>query len=210
MTKHTELIKQIHQLYNGHTHTAVRPFVVALDGLSGAGKTTLVTQLQQHFQNAVVIHIDDHIVEHAKRYNTGYVEWIEYYNLQWDLPFLTKILLQAIRDNAPYLQLPYYLKEMDTTIEKTVMLQPNCIVLIEGIFLLRNEWKHYYDFSIFLDCPKEVRFQRVCEREKYVGDMQERIKKYNNRYWPAEEYYLKTQKPLDVADFVLQSHEFIF
>ena len=32
-----------------------------------------------------IFHIDDHIVERNKRYDTGFEEWYEYYYLQWIL-----------------------------------------------------------------------------------------------------------------------------
>ncbi len=52
-----------------------RPFIVAIDGLGGAGKTTFVKELVSMLENACtihVLHIDDYIVESEKRYNTGY------------------------------------------------------------------------------------------------------------------------------------------
>ena len=33
-------------------------------------------------------------------------------------------------------------------------------------------------------------------------NFEERLKKYENRYWPAEHYYLEKQKPLEVAHFI--------
>ena len=52
------------------THSADRPFVVAIDGLSGAGKTTLVSHLNNE-PSVYVLHIDDYIVERDRRYETG-------------------------------------------------------------------------------------------------------------------------------------------
>ena len=37
-------------------HNLARPFIVAIDRLSGAGKTTLVHQLKNEIDNVVVIH----------------------------------------------------------------------------------------------------------------------------------------------------------
>lgn len=63
-------------------HNEFRPFIVAIDGLSGAGKTTLANELKSSMNHVVMIHIDDHIVEKSKRYNTRHDEWFEYYQLQ--------------------------------------------------------------------------------------------------------------------------------
>jgi uridine kinase len=66
--------------------------VLGIDGLSRSGKTTLTKKVVQHLQEKYIsvclFHIDDYIVERKERYNTGYEEWYEYYNLQWDVKWL--------------------------------------------------------------------------------------------------------------------------
>ena len=58
---------------------------------------------------------------------------------------------------------------------------------------------------IFLDCPREVRYERVLQGDAYIGDVAERLKKYQERYWLAEEYYLKKQVPLEMAHSIFLS-----
>lgn len=73
----TEVIKRFNSLNRGQ-----RPLIVAIDGLGGAGKTTVVKELVSALENEYIInvlHIDDYIVESEKRYNTGNEEWFEYY-----------------------------------------------------------------------------------------------------------------------------------
>lgn len=73
----------IHQIQEGYEkHREARPYIVAIDGLSGAGKTTLVNLLKSILDKPVIIHIDGHIVEKSKRYETGQEQWLEYYQLQ--------------------------------------------------------------------------------------------------------------------------------
>ena len=203
MDKYENLSHQIKERYENHIKT--RPFIVAIDGLSGAGKTTLVQQLKGNLDNIVIIHIDDHIVERSKRYDTGQEQWFEYYQLQWDANYLKEHLFQKIQQNVSLLNLPFYHKEEDTHFNQIIHLSSNSIVLIEGIFLLRDEWKSFYDYVIFLDCPKEIRYERVLQRDTYIGDLDERLNKYKERYWVAEEYYLNKQKPLELAHCILKS-----
>ena len=153
----------------------------------------------------MIIHIDDHIVERSKRYDTGQEQWFEYYQLQWDIKYLKEHLYQKIQQNVSFLKLPFYHKEEDIHINKTINLSTNSIVIIEGIFLLRDEWKSFYDYIVFLDCPKEIRYERVLQRDTYIGDLEERLKKYNKRYWVAEEYYLKKQNPFKLAHYIHKS-----
>ncbi|HDX9576818.1 TPA: uridine kinase [Bacillus pseudomycoides] len=202
MDKWDCLKQQIKKKYKKHNED--RPFILAIDGLSGAGKTTFVHQLKYVLDNVVIIHIDDHIVERAKRYNTGHDEWFEYYQLQWDTNYLKEHLYNKLHQNEKYLSLPFYNKEKDTFTQRTIKISPKSIVIIEGIFLLREEWKTFYDYVVFLDFPREIRYERVLHRDTYIGNLEERLKKYQNRYWVAEDYYLKEQKPLEFAHYVQQ------
>lgn len=110
-----------------------RPFIVAIDGLGGAGKTTFVKELVSMLENACtihVLHIDDYIVESEKRYNTGYEEWYEYYYLQWDIAYI-KYCFSKIHKDYQELTLPFYNRETNTIINKQRVFPPNSILLID-------------------------------------------------------------------------------
>lgn len=202
----SQLIKQ-HILNQHKKHKLNRPFIIAIDGLSGAGKTTIVNHLKNMLDNILVIHIDDHIVERKKRYNTGHEQWYEYYQLQWDTVYLEEELYKKLYQNKDQLHLSFYNKDHDSYVNKTIPLSPYQIVIIEGVFLLREEWKNYYDYIIFLDCPKEIRYERVLVRDAYIGDKEQIVDKYQNRYWVAEEHYLNKQSPLTIAHCIVKSDE---
>ncbi|MEG0386051.1 MAG: uridine kinase, partial [Solibacillus sp.] len=131
-------------------------------------------------------------------------EWFEYYQLQWDAIYLKENLFETLHQNVKQLRLPFYNKEQDTSTIQTINIPQNGIVIIEGIFLLREEWKAYYDYVIFLDCTNEVRYERVLQRDIYIGDLEDRLKKYQNRYWIAEDYYIKKQNPMKLAHRILR------
>ncbi|MFJ7648693.1 uridine kinase [Lysinibacillus sp. NPDC097279] len=195
----TEVIKRFNSLDRGQ-----RPLIVAIDGLGGAGKTTVVKELVGTLENEYIInvlHIDDYIVESEKRYNTGNEEWFEYYFLQWDIELIKKCLLK-IHNNHQELTLPFYNRATNTVINSKRLFVSNSILLIEGVFLQRNEWREFYDYTIFLECPKHVREERVLKRDSYIGDVSAIRKKYEERYWVAEDYYLTKEQPLQKADLL--------
>lgn len=184
-----------------------RPFIVAIDGLSGAGKSTLVKKLEQELSNnnssVVILHIDDHIEKKHKRYETGREEWYEYYYLQWDIKMLTTSLFEGLRNNKKNITLPFYDKSSDTISAKQITVAVDSIILIEGIFLQRKEWREFYDYTIFLDYPRELRYERVLNRDSYIGDKQAILLKYKRRYWLGEEHYLNIENPIKNADIVI-------
>jgi uridine kinase len=175
-------------------------FIIGIDGLSRSGKTTLVKHLSQMLTEEklpfYVFHIDDHIVERDRRYNTGHEEWFEYYQLQWDIQGLRDQLFEKIK-GAQSFNLSFYQDESDTQVTKQITLPDPCVVIIEGVFLQRKEWSNYYDFLLYLDCPREKRFLRESQ------ETQKKLLKFENRYWLAENFYLESERPLDGAHMVL-------
>lgn len=176
---------------------------MAIDGLGGAGKTTFVNMLEDGLKRICpinVIHIDDHIVESNKRYNTGFAEWYEYYYLQWDIELIKNDILNKLHCNYTEILLPVFDSSTNLITNRKMSIAADSILLIEGIFLQRHEWRRFYDYTLFLECSRTIREERVLSRDSYIGDLQARIDKYNRRYWQAEVYYMKKENPIQKAD----------
>ncbi|MGE6489224.1 kinase [Paenisporosarcina sp. NPDC076898] len=173
--------------------------VLGIDGLSRSGKTTFVKNVEQHFQEKdiplFIFHIDDYIVERNNRYNTGREEWYEYYHLQWDTEWLKDHLFKKLKSSEE-LHLLTYDASSDTRKSQVVSFPETCLIIIEGVFLQRKEWRSFYDYLIYLDCPREKRFNRESETTQL------NIEKFRNRYWKAEDYYLETESPKKQADMI--------
>ncbi|MED3079742.1 kinase [Bacillus wiedmannii] len=176
-------------------------FILGIDGLSRSGKTTFVTNLKENMKQESIpfhiFHIDDHIVERNKRYHTGYEEWYEYYYLQWDIESLRQKFFQKLQ-NETKLKLPFYNNETDSSEMKKVQIPIVGVIVIEGVFLQRKEWRDFFHYMVYLDCPRETRFFRESP------ETQKNLSKFENRYWKAEGFYLETELPKDRADLVIQ------
>lgn len=176
--------------------------ILAIDGLSRSGKTTLVgelsTLLEKENIEFTIFHIDDHIVKRSQRYNTGFEEWYEYFYLQWDVDGLRKNFFEKLL-NSNHIELPFYDDKTDELDTRTIKLPKGGLIVIEGVFLQRKEWKDFYHNIIFLDCARNKRFARESEAAKLD------LVKFEKRYWKAEEYYMNTFHPLKNADTVIRT-----
>lgn len=190
-----KIMKEIHSAIGQNER-----FVLGIDGLSRAGKTTFVKKLASMLESKkiqnMIIHIDDHIVERKSRYNTGQDEWQEYYYLQWDIESLKEILFEKL-SYSNELELPFYDHALDRHEYKELNIADKKVIIVEGIFLLRKEWNSYFDFTVFLDCPREVRFSRESLKTQL------NIEKFNKRYWKAEDFYLEKVRPIEKAHLIL-------
>lgn len=183
-------------------------YVVGIDGLGGAGKSTIVNSIKLKLQNEsykpYVLHIDDFIYPKHIRYDETKEEWYCYYNMQWRYDYLVREILLPIKNGDKFDKpIELYDKENDTYFLEPISIPQGSILLLEGIFLQRKELKEYLDYTIYLDVPKEVRLKRVLLRDKYIGELEEVRYKYERRYFPAEDKYILEYSPIDNADIVL-------
>lgn len=189
----------VEMISSGHAESRL---ILGIDGLSRSGKSTFVRKLGQILEREGhgfhIFHIDDHIVERARRYETGFEEWHEYFHLQWDVEWLVKHFFQKLKDKEQ-VTLPFYQGYTDTHESKTIQLPQEGLIIIEGVFLQRKEWRHFFDKIVYLDCPRKTRFDRESQATKH------HLSKFENRYWKAEEYYVKHYNPAESADLVIST-----
>ncbi|MEI3893390.1 MULTISPECIES: kinase [Bacillus] len=190
-----------HELINIMKKHKENRFILGIDGLSRSGKTTFVTNLKENMKQESIpfhiFHIDDHIVERNKRYHTGYEEWYEYYYLQWDIEWIRQKFFQKLQYETK-LKLQFYYDDTDTCEMKKVPIPIVGVIIIEGVFLQRKEWRDFFHYMVYLDCPRETRFLRESP------ETQKNLSKFENRYWKAEDYYLETESPKDRADLIIK------
>lgn len=200
------IIRRIEELSGSQRVT-----VIGLDGLGGAGKSTLAKQLCSKLQSTgrtvLLLHIDDFIHPRAVRYNASHPEWICYYDLQWRFDYFAEIIRQIKACSEPSISIDLYDKDNDTYTTCHYGLDDHVIVLAEGIFLQRKEYDGLFDCMVYIDVPEELRLRRVLKRDTYIGNEQEIAAKYISRYFPAERQYLQEYQPQLRADFVLAATE---
>lgn len=181
--------------------------IIGIDGMGGAGKTTISESISEQLKAqgipVTILHIDDFIHPRCVRYRDDVPEWECYYHLQWRYAPLRE-LLSAFRNHGAYSgTVELYNKEQDCYDTAELQIPKDSAVIVEGVFLQRQELQGLFDAVIYLDVPEEVRLSRVLERDGYIGDAGAIRQKYENRYFPAERYYVNTCKPMESADFVV-------
>lgn len=188
-------------------YTPDRTIIIGIDGLGGAGKSTISEALKHFLEEekcpVTILHIDDFIHTKAIRYNDDYAEWECYYYLQWRYDYLVNEVIQPLRGGDFCKKIELYDKENDTYYLSEIYIPSGSIVVIEGVFLQRKELRDMFDCMAYIDVPEEIRLNRVLKRDGYIGDAEQIERKYRERYFPAEHHYLKTCLPNSNADYIV-------
>ncbi|MCM1500541.1 MAG: uridine kinase [Clostridium sp.] len=181
--------------------------VLGIDGLGGAGKSSIsekiCTEFEKSGRHTVLLHIDDFIHVREVRYNRDYPEWQCYYDLQWRYGYFIEILNKIKGGTGNSIEVELYDKEKDCYRSQTYDIAEKTIVVVEGIFLQRTELAGIFDYMVYIDVPEDIRMKRVLKRDTYIGNEQEIIDKYENRYFPAEHKYVRKYRPTESADYVI-------
>jgi uridine kinase len=177
------------------------PILVALDGGSGVGKSTLALLITQAL-NAALIQSDDFYAAHI-----SHAEWesrsteqritdvIDWRRLRIEAlePLLAMkparwhpFDFEAVRPDGTY--------PMRTDF---VECQPANIILLDGAYSSRPELADLIDLSILIDVPVAVRHARIAARESNNMDS------WHARWDAAEAYYLTHVRPKSSFDLVV-------
>jgi len=84
----------------------------------------------------------------------------------------------------------------------------NAILLFDGVFLLRPEINDQWDYRVFVEVPFAVTIERAIlrDRDQFGSDEATRAR-YEERYIPGQELYLKSVDPLRHAQAILNNEE---
>lgn len=151
-------------------------FIIGITGGTGSGKTTIVNEVINLFDTSEIC-----LLSSDSYYkNNASLDFNQRDKLNYDIPeaidfdLLNKhidLLKQEININVPNYCFTTHLR-----LEKTTVVEPKKILIIEGILILTNKTlRDSINYSVFLDCPRDVRFQRRLER-----DIKERGRNYND------------------------------
>lgn len=167
--------------------------LIAIDGHSAAGKSTLARTLQRVLENVQIVFGDDfyRVMTEAERFHLGAIEGHQRY---YDWERLENQVLRPLSVQQPA-RFQVYDWEA-STLERWKVVQPLGIVLVEGVFSARPELRHYYDAILFVETPKSIR----DERQRQRGDA---TSLWFYRWEAAEKHYLETYGLDDHADLIV-------
>ena len=160
---------------------------IGIAGGTGSGKTTITRRLLQKFSsNVSVIYHDNYYKAHND------LNYEQRSLLNYDCPdaFDTELMLRDLKRlrAGEAIRCPVYDSTIHNRSEKTVLVKPSPVVIVEGILILQDpRLCELLDIKIFVDTDADVRILR-----RIVRDVRDRGRSLES----VVDQYLTTVKPM--------------
>lgn len=167
--------------------TSKLPYIVGIAGGTGSGKSTLSERLSRALPGEVVLIRHDNYYHDQKQ--LPFSERVKK-NYDHPLAFETELLIQHLDQlrQGRSIYMPEYDFTQHTRREHEVLLEPQRVILVEGILVLENAaLRERMDLRIFVDTDSDTRILR-----RLVRDINQRQRTLES----VIEQYLRTVKPM--------------
>ena len=172
------------------THRKHKTLLIGIDGVGGAGKTTLSESLKENLADVSIVQLDD------------------FYSPELNRADRDRVLEQVFLPLENAADAKYQIFDWrSNTLTDWFTIKPGGIVIVEGVSALHSDFAEKYDFRVWINCSPEVGFRRGVERDK-VRDGVDNTDKWQNIWMPQEKEYIESQKPQLRADYIINKAAF--
>ena len=183
---------------------------VGIDGVDGAGKTTLADELAERVSfPAIRASVDSFHHPRAVRHARGRDSPEGFYRDSFDLETLMRELLDPLSPggSGTYRTAVFdHVSDRPVASEPGVVLPP-AVLLFDGIFLHRPELRGYWDYSIFLDVDSDESVRRCVARSGRSDVSLDPADPVHRRYVQGQALYLAECRPMECAAIVVDNRD---
>ncbi|MEN8126516.1 MAG: uridine kinase [Planctomycetota bacterium] len=141
-----------------------KPYLIAITGGSGSGKTTIVRKISEIIPDFVCIPQDNYYKSAEFISNSN----ITAFNFDHPEAFDTALLkahLESLKGGEA-IEMPQYDFVRHRRKEETITVMPKSVIILEGIMVLtEKDIRSLLDLKIYVDTPDDIRFIRRLKRD---------------------------------------------
>ena len=190
-----------------------RSLLVGVSGIDGSGKGYISKQLEariaQHSISTAVVNVDGWLNLPDKRFSTINPGEHFYKNaLRFDELF--QQLLLPLRDAKSVEVVVDFAEETATNYSKRIVSLRNVsVVLVEGIFLFKQEYRRLFDLAVWLECSFFTALVRALERKQEGLSSAATICAYETIYFAAQRIHMELDQPCKCADMIINNDPYL-
>lgn len=191
------------------TIPAGRCLLVGVSGIDGCGKGYVAAQLEariaQHGVTPAILNIDGWLNLPAKRFDQNAPADNFYENaIRFD-QFFTQLVIPLRNRRTVHLVADFTEETASRYRKHTYDYRGVSVILVEGIFLFKRQYRTHFDLAIWIDCSFPTALARAIERGQEGLSAAKTIAAYETIYFPAQRIHLARDNPREQADLVLQN-----
>jgi len=186
-----------------------RSVLAAITGIDAAGKgyftAELVKALQAIGVRAAAVNIDGWLNLPKNRFDpSNPAEHFYLHAIRFDDMFTQLVL--PLRDRRSIRCEVDYAEEAAVAYRRHIY-QYECVdvILLEGIFLLKQAFQSYYDLSCWIDCSFDTALERAIARGQEGLSPEETARAYRRIYFPAQEIHFRRDNPRAAATVIFNN-----
>ena len=191
-----------------------RTLRVAVDGPDAAGKTTLVDELAENVTRrgrpVIRASVDGFHHSEAVRRRRGSLSAEGYFFDSFDYTALRRLLLDPLGPSGDrrYRTAAFDYRS-DTALDAPVHYAAcNAVLLVDGVFLLREDLRDCWELSIFLQISPAESLRRALHRDVVLFGTPAAVReRYHARYLPGQELYRAHSAPDEHAHVLIDNEQ---
>lgn len=202
-----ELTEQI--LAHRNSIPESRSLLVGLSGIDGSGKGYVAGQIEAHLAQyglaAAIVNVDGWLNLPERRFSNEAPAENFYENaIRFD-EFFSQLVL-PLRDRRSIHLVADLTEERAASFRKHIYdFKDVGVVVVEGIFLFKPQYREFFDLAIWLDCSFPTALARAIGRAQEGLSVAKTIAAYEAIYFPAQRIHLAQDRPREGADLILEN-----
>ena len=186
-----------------------RSLLVGVSGIDGCGKGYLATQLQAHLALhgviPTILNVDGWLNLPHKRFDQT-APAVNFYENAIRLDQFFSQLVVPLRDRRSIrLEADFVEETASGSCKHIYDYKDVSVVLVEGIFLFKPQYRKYFDLAIWIDCSFPTALARAIDRAQEGLSPVNTIAAYDTIYFPAQRIHLAQDNPREHADLIFEN-----
>jgi len=188
---------------------AAHSLLVGVSGIDGCGKGYLAAQLQAHLALhgviPTILNVDGWLNLPQKRFDRD-APALNFYENALRLDQFFSQLVLPLRERRSLRLVADFVEETASDYRPhTYDYRDVAVLLVEGIFLFKPQYRECFDLAIWVDCSFPTALARAIERAQEGLSPANTIAAYETIYFPAQRIHLAQDRPRENADIILEN-----
>ena len=175
--------------------------LVGIDGPDASGKTIFADRLAGRLERPVVrVSVDDFHHKREVRYQLGRDSPEGFWSHAFDYDRLRSDVIEPFRSSRRVRTKAHDLATDANLSPEPITAPEGAVLVVDGLFLHRDELRAAWDLTVFLDVPFAVTARRMAGRDGAGLDLR--------RYGEAQRIYFATCAPHDRASILIDNTDY--